>query len=100
MFCCFVSSSSEDVDGCLWVIVGDIPPAYIVATENPTPGDALDAYIVEMTDWVEAAERGESVEELIPVNVPPSKEWAQLLRGRLEYLGSKILPLTEFRTLD
>jgi hypothetical protein len=34
----------ESVDSCLWVIVGDLPPAYLVVDENPTAADALEAY--------------------------------------------------------
>ena len=83
----------EDVDSCLWVIVGDLPPAYIVVDENPTAANALEGYLDEMTKWVEAVEQGQSVEDLIPVNTPPTPAWAEQLRGRLEVLRSKILPL-------
>jgi hypothetical protein len=86
---------SEDVDACLWVIVGDLPPAYIVVEDNPTAADALDAYCSEMESWVEAVRNGESVDELIPVNVPPTREYAEQLSGRLGYLRSKILPLAQ-----
>jgi hypothetical protein len=77
------------------VIVGDLPPAYIVVEDNPTAADALDAYCSEMESWVEAVRNGESVNELIPVNVPPSREYAEQLSGRLGYLRSKILPILQ-----
>ena len=85
----------EDVDACLWVIVGDLPPAYIVIEDIPTAADALDAYCSQMEAWVEAVENGESVDELIPVNVPPTREWAEQLSGRLAFLRSDILPLAQ-----
>ena len=87
-----ITPSAEDIDGCLWIVVGDLPPAYIVVEDNPTAADALDAYCSLMEDWVRAAKNGESVEELIPINVAPSNEWAEQLGGRLAYLRSKILP--------
>jgi|ERR1035438_918715 hypothetical protein len=84
----------EEVDTCLWVIVGDLPPAYIVAEDNPTAADAIDAYCSEMKAWVEAVEKGESVADMIPVNAPATRDYAGQLNGRLEFLRSKILPLT------
>ncbi len=90
-----ITPRSEDVDTFLWVIVGDLPPAYIVVDDNPTAADALDGYCSEMEAWVEAAERGEDVEDLIPVNAPPTRDNAAQLGGRLEFLKSKILPLVK-----
>jgi len=92
-----ISARSEDADTCLWVIVGDLPPAYIVVDDNPTAVDALDAYCSEMKAWVEAVQSGENVEDLIPVNVPPSLDYAEQLSGRLEFLRSKLLPLVMTR---
>jgi hypothetical protein len=89
-----ITPGSEDVDTFLWVIVGNLPPAYIVALDNPTAADALDAYCSEMESWVEAVEKGESVEDLIPVNVPPTPDWARELSGRLLYLRSEVLPFS------
>jgi hypothetical protein len=88
-----ITARFEDVDECLWGIVGDLPPAYIVVEDNPTAADALDAYCSEMEAWVEAAEKGESVEDLIPVNVPASSDYASQLKGRLQFLRTEILPL-------
>jgi len=88
-----ITPNSEDVDSSLWVIVGDLPPAYIVAEDNPTVADALDGYCSEMEAWVEAVEKGESVEDLIPVNVPPTSDHAGQLRGRVEFLRTRIMPL-------
>lgn len=88
-----ITPRSEDVDSCLWVIVGDLPPAFIVVDDNPTAADALDGYCSEMEAWVEAVELGESVDELIPVNGAPSSDNAEQLKGRLGFLRSEIRPL-------
>jgi hypothetical protein len=90
-----ITPRSEDVDSCLWVIVGDLPPAYLVVDDNPTAADAIEGYCSEMQAWVEAAETGESVDDLIPVNAPPTPANAQQLNGRLEFLRSKIMPLVK-----
>ena len=81
----------EDVDEWVWVIVGDLPPTYLTVDECPNPGAALDGYIGAMEEWVAAVEKGNSVAELIPVNVPATPENAIKLRSRLEFLDKKIL---------
>jgi hypothetical protein len=75
-----------DVDDWLWVVVGDLPPAYLVTEGNLTPELALDGYISEMTRWVQAAKEERPVDDLIPVNVPPTQENAEALEGRLAAL--------------
>lgn len=75
------------VDEWHWIIVGDLPPAYLVTDGAPNPACALDGYIFLMRKWVNAAERGEPVDELIPVNVPPTPKYAKMLDGRLRVLA-------------
>ena len=81
----------KGVDDKVWVIVGDLPPAYITTEESPNPATALDSYIGAMEDWVEAARAGRSVEGLIPVNVPPTEENTRRLESRLRFLDKEIL---------
>ena len=38
----------------VWVIAGDLPPAYIVYEEGDTWQDALRGYVYEMRRWAEA----------------------------------------------
>ncbi|WP_246671736.1 MULTISPECIES: hypothetical protein [unclassified Mesorhizobium] len=76
-----------------WVIVGDVPPAYISCHHAKTPYVALDGYIGAMEEWVEAAREGKSVEDIIPVNVPAIPENAKMLGGRLKFLDDNVLPL-------
>jgi hypothetical protein len=90
-----ITARAGDVDPCLWVIVGDIPPAYLVVDGNPTAADALDGYCSEMMAWVEAVEAGECIDDLIPVNTTPTIENAQRLKGRLQFLRSEIVPLAK-----
>lgn len=83
--------SSEEVDDKVWVVVGDVPPAYITAEDSPNPATALDSYIGAMEEWVKAAKAGRSVENLIPVNVAPTAENAGRLESRLRFLDKEIL---------
>jgi hypothetical protein len=79
-------------DALLWVIVGDVPPAYLVTDATETPAEALEGYIEEMSKWVSAVESGQPIDDVIPVNVPPTTENAAMLKSRLERLRTHILP--------
>ncbi|MER9851054.1 hypothetical protein NKJ55_27790 [Mesorhizobium sp. M0106] len=81
-----------EVDPWIWVIVGDVPPTYLPAVDAKTPYEALDGYIGAMEEWVEAARRGDSVADLIPVNVPASPANAEMLDSRLKFLDERVLP--------
>lgn len=86
-----IKPSSPNVDNWLWVVVGDLPPIYITCENSPNAANALDAYIGAMEEWVQAASQGDSVEGLIPVNVPANKENAEALGTRLKLLDEMIL---------
>ncbi len=81
--------SSEGVDNELWVIVGDLPPAYLVCDNASTWQDALDGYCEEMTAWVEAVRNGRSTEHVIPVNAPATQEYAKMLERRIEFIRER-----------
>jgi hypothetical protein len=86
-----IEPASADVDEWIWVVVGDLPSAYI-APASPSPHDALEDYIGQMLKWVDAVRDGRPVTDLIPVNTPPTREWADALDQRMQYLREEILP--------
>jgi hypothetical protein len=83
--------SSPEVDSMLWVIVGDLPSAFLLAEGNLTPDDALTGYVEAMEAWVTAAREGLPVDDLIPVNVEPTKENAERLASRLKFIREDFL---------
>ena len=87
-----IAPSRPDVDEFLWVVVGDIPPAYLVTDDSPTPKEALEGYIEEMRKWVTLAAQGKSSPDVIPVNVSATPEWAETLGSRLDFIESRIIP--------
>ena len=87
-----IEPSSFDVGEWLWVVVGDLPPAYLVIDENKPPSQSLESYIDEMSKCVKLAKQVRSSKKVIPVNVPSTPENAILLGGRLEFLSETILP--------
>jgi hypothetical protein len=80
-----------DVDDTLWVVVGDLPPAYLVLDQSPSWRDALENYVYEMRKWVSAVRKGEPLTDIIPVNVEPTLSWANELDGRLSFISDRIL---------
>ena len=82
----------RNADEWVWVVVGDLPPAYIDILDAPNSACALDAYIRAMREWAAAVESGKSTEGLIPVNVAPTRESARELLVRLDFLDANILP--------
>ena len=80
-----------EADPIVWVLTGDLPPAYLAYEDGETWQDALRGYVAEMQAWVEAAESGQSVADLIPVNVAPSKRYAEMLASRLEFIRRNLL---------
>lgn len=87
-----IDNASSPSDNLLWVIVGDIPPAYLVADDGPqNPREVLAEYISLMREWVFAVENSKGIDDLIPVNVEPTLDNAMKLKGRLDYLQSEFL---------
>jgi hypothetical protein len=87
-----IQPKRKGIDDWLWVVVGDLPTAYLVTDVSPTPVDALHTYVGEMSKWVGAVRARKPVARLIPVNVPATKEWAEGLQKRLDFLKAEILP--------
>lgn len=87
-----IERGSPDVDEWLWVIFGDVPPAYLVTDECKTPSEALTGYIGEMSKWVALAKEGRSSVDVIPVYVPPTPENADDLAKRLTLLREVVVP--------
>jgi hypothetical protein len=86
-----IEPAFDNVPTHVWVIVGDIPPAYIDVKDNPNGACAIDGYVSEMQRWVDHVKHGKSVDNLIPVNAPPSLEYAEMLQTRLNLIRDNIL---------
>jgi hypothetical protein len=87
-----IEPSLPDVDEWLWVVVGDLPPAYLVTDDCQTPSQALESYIYEMSKWVKLAKRWRKSEQVIPVSAPATPEYAEMLEGRLKILRKVAIP--------
>ena len=88
-----IKPSRPEVAEYLWIIVGDLPSAYLVTDDSQNPKCALESYVYEMRKWVALAKEGKSSPDVIPVNVPATREWADALEGRLNLLEEEIIPI-------
>lgn len=79
-------------DDKLWVVVGDLPPAYMVVAPNDSPQEALERYCLLMDDWVAAVRGSGNFDGVYPVRAPRTEEYAGMLERRLTMLRNEIIP--------
>ncbi|MFY9344471.1 MAG: hypothetical protein WAT39_18400 [Planctomycetota bacterium] len=73
-------------DEWLWVIAGDLPPAFMVIDDLRTPRAALAAYVDRRKAWIAAVRAGGSTANLMPVVLAPTVANAGMLAKRLREL--------------
>lgn len=83
----------EDTE--LWVIVGDLPPAYFATDDSPNPAEALETYCIFMEDWADRVLNGEDLEGAYPIAAPPTEEHARMLKSRLEFIRQSVIPIVD-----
>jgi hypothetical protein len=76
----------------LWVFVGDIPSAYMMVGNCKTPYEALKRYVSGLSEWINEAALGRTSQDLIPIELPPTEEFARMLQSRVDFLNEHILP--------
>ncbi len=93
-------TSIQGADHCLWVVVGDLPSAYFVTDRAPDGAGALDVYCELMEDWAQAVENESSLDKVFPVRAAPTKERAAMLRSRIEFIRTRLIPTaSELRSM-
>jgi hypothetical protein len=81
-----------DIDALLWVVVGDLPSAYLVTDEAPDPAEAMVQYIGLMRDWFLVVNDGGDLSGVFPVEAAPTRANASALESRLNYIEKDVLP--------
>ena len=87
-----IEPEHQDVDPWIWVIVGDLPSAYIPCFEITDPWSALDGYLYEMERWSDAVLRNGPLDNLFPVDADATTLLAESLKDRISLIRDKILP--------
>ena len=81
----------EDDDDALWVVVGDLPSAYVIVEPDDDGISALERYCEMMEDWAFNVLKDNSIEESFPVEAEATHENAEMLRQRIVFLRSEII---------
>ena len=81
----------EDSDDALWVIVGDLPSAYVIVEPDDDGISALERYCELMEDWAFNVLKGRSLEDSFPVEAEATQEHAEMLRQRIVFLRTEII---------
>jgi hypothetical protein len=76
----------------LWVVVGDLPSAYLVIDDADNSVAALEAYCELMEDWAKAVLEGKPLDDAFPVEAKPTPDNARLLLRRTEFIRTRLLP--------
>ncbi len=87
----------RNADPEVWVIVGDLPPAYL-DTYCKNGAEALVLYCWWLDRWAMAVRNGESVEAFMPIvarssyePVTPSLECAEMMENRVAFIKRNLL---------
>lgn len=80
-------------DDKLWVIVGDLPTAYMVVEPDESPQEVLAGYCLLMDEWVAAVRAGGGFAEVFPVEAARTEEHANMLDSRLKTLREEVIPM-------
>ena len=88
-----VPDISKGADSHVWVIVGDLPPAYIDILNAPSAHRALELYIHLMEEWASKVNNGDDISDCYPVNAPATQEYANMLTSRMNLLKEDHLGL-------
>ena len=78
-------------DNFVWIVVGDIPPAYIDIQSATNKLEVLEIYVNLMEEWISNVEQGKSIENCFPINVEPTLKYANMLSSRISIIKSDFI---------
>lgn len=97
-----IRPSRVGVDPWIWVVVGDIPSAYLPLSDCETPRDVFRTYVRGMRRWVEFARKAQpgttSPPDVPPVNLPATPYWAEQINQKLYGLILAVKPFFDDET--
>ena len=87
----FKIDPTKGADEYVWMVVGDLPPAYIDIESAVNGACAIQAYTDIMEDWVRTVKEGGDMDEVYPVNVPVNEKHADMLASRIKFIRENVL---------
>ena len=91
----FDEAIEDTDDDALWIIVGDLPNAYVIVEPGDDGEAALSRYCGLMEDWTFNVLKGNSLEESFPVAAEATHENAEMLNQRIAFIRTEILESPE-----
>jgi hypothetical protein len=82
----------KGTDDKLWIVVGDLPSAYLVVERVDDPGLALERYCELMDQWVVTVRKSGDFRDVYPVAVEPTLKNAESLNRRIDFLRTEVIP--------
>jgi hypothetical protein len=96
VFLLHIVPARDGIGDWMWVVVGDIPPAFLPLEDADSAQMVFETYLRGMSRWVEFARQGKSgsaKDGVPPVDIKATPEAAELLHQRLQSLRQIIAPL-------
>lgn len=93
-----IAPARPEIDRWIWIVIGDIPPAYLPLADARSPIEVFNTYVQGMMKWVQLARQGKQgtpEDGVPPVNVPATPERAETLERRLHLLQFSVKPFFE-----
>jgi hypothetical protein len=90
-----IHPTRPEVSSWIWIVVGDIPSAYLPLEDCKSSAEVFEIYMLGMSKWVELARQGRSGtadDGVPPLNLPATPEWAEKLEQRLHLLALIMKP--------
>jgi hypothetical protein len=77
----------------MWIVVGDLPTIPFDTEMTPTPALALKMYCAICQDWADQVLAGGDLSDSFPIPVAATREHAEVLLGRIEFIRDKLMPI-------
>lgn len=81
----------NNVDKLVWVITGDLPPAYIDTEGAKNGNEVIKCYVDLMEEWIYCVKNNLPTDDCYPIGVPSTMEYAEMLDSRIKIIKEEIL---------
>jgi hypothetical protein len=88
-------AKNSEADNFVWIVVGDIPSAYIDIESAKDELEVLKVYTFLMNEWIRNVKQGKSVEDCFPIGVSPTIKHADMLSRRIAIIESDFITQLE-----
>ena len=89
-----ITTNTKDVNEYVWLVVGDLPSICIDVESAANEQEVVKAYVGIMEDWIKCVHNKGNIKKCYPINVPPTKGYADMLKVRMSLIKEHILEET------